>query len=102
MIPPSKRSGASAVIQNAICSKPVGSRDTAFPFSPAFCIRSTTESAIPSASNAMLRAERQNRSFWMDDAVADLDLLVFVHESFAHVRIMTVLDRGASNQRGPI
>src|SRR5437660_810179 len=53
MMPPSKSRGASAVIQKASCSKPVGSSETQCPFSPAFCIRSTIDSAILSASNGL-------------------------------------------------
>src|SRR5438093_9130540 len=46
--------GASAVIQNAMCSNPVGSIVTMLPLSPAFLVRSAIESATPSASSGLL------------------------------------------------
>src|SRR5256885_311997 len=52
-IPPSSSKGASAVIQNASCSKPVGSILTMLSFSPAFLVRSAIESTMPSASNGL-------------------------------------------------
>src|SRR5438874_10796197 len=38
----------------------------------------------------------------MDHSVADLNFFLFVHERFAHVRIVSVFHRGAANQRRPI
>ena len=38
----------------------------------------------------------------MDYAIADFDFLVLVHEGFGDIGIMSVLDRRAAEQCGPI
>src|SRR5260370_36839995 len=48
---------------------------------------------------SLLRAEREHAPFRVNDAVADFDLLILVHERFAAIRIVTVLDGGTAKQR---
>ena len=79
-------------------------------FESGFFVRSTIESAMPSASNglplirsvASCALRVRTASFGMNDAVADFYFLVFVHERFGDVGIVTVLDRGATDKRRPI
>ena len=110
MIPPRSSNGASAVIQNASCSKPVGSTETTLPFSAGFFhkVAHRIRDAIGqdwlavNSLSCLLAVESQQRSLRMNYSVADLYLLVFVHERFANIGIMAILTGGTSNEGRPI
>ena len=99
MIPPSKSKGASAVIQKASCSKPLGSNatDACLSNSP-FSHRSSNGigDAIGQHRFAVdllgrfLRVQRQERTFRVHHAVADFHFLLLVHERFADVGVVSV------------
>ena len=49
-----------------------------------------------------LRAQGEEGTLRVNDAVADLHLFLLVHERFAHVRVVAVAIGGAADQGGPV
>ena len=50
----------------------------------------------------LLRVQGQERSFRVNDAIADFYFLLLVHEGFADVGVVTVAERCTANERRPI
>ena len=52
--------------------------------------------------SCFLRIKSQDRAFGVNDAVADFYFLIFVHEGFGDIGVVSVLDRRATDKRRPI